>query len=144
MGFGHWITKNLPGGYGSQARDYIEYFRKKINSKSNYYHQRDWKEIFEDMVTTKGLGRMMTGNRSNSMVHVIISRNLLGEFHGDLFQIVFYMVYFDNETLYNETNPEILDIAIDVIFEEVVKQYPRYVQTNINQFKREFFLRFSH
>lgn len=139
MGFSDWITRNMPGGYGSQARDCIAYFQKKVNSKSNYYHQRDWKEVFEDMVSTKGMGRMMTGNKSNSMIHVIISRNLLEETQGDLFQIVFYMVYFDNDTLYNETNPEILDVAINVIFDEVMKQYPHYVMNDINQFKIKFF-----
>lgn len=135
MGFSKWITKNLPGGYGSQARDYLDYFRKKTG---NYYvHKRDWKMVFKDMVTTKGFNRMLSGNKSNSIVHVIDS-NLLDKIQGDLFQFVFCMVYFDNVTLYKESTKEIIDIVADVIYDEVKSQFPYYVQTNLNEFKKSY------
>lgn len=135
MGFGSWITKRMPGGYASQARDYLDYFRKKTSSKP-YLHSKDWKEVFEDMVTTKGLGRMMSGNTSNSMVHVLLSENFLEKTQGDLFQFVFYMVYFDNEPLYRESNKEILDVTAEVIYDEVKSRFPAYVKTDINDFKK--------
>lgn len=125
----------MPGGYGSQTRDYLNYFRKQISVR-NYVHERDWKEVYQTILVTKIADRRLTGNKSNSILHLPkVDETIVERSNGDLFHFLYFMIYFDNETLYNTTNKAILSITADVVFEEIKKQFPNYTNTDIGKFK---------